>query len=99
MAIDTNVVRVGILTPDAQEARFTVSIFGIPTKNFFESPGGGTPIREALLEQREYSTGISLEEVGYRSSMFMIQEVHSNELCPPRREVFIQRSKLADDFS
>lgn len=106
MAINTNVVRVGVLDPSGQPARFTLSIFGIPTEKFYESPGGGNPILEALLEQRNYQRSVdavsvdegedSLYTAGYSSSMFMVHEVHRDELCPPH--IVLERSDLANDF-
>lgn len=101
MAINTNVVRVGVLDPSGRPARFTLSIFGIPTRNLMEIPGGGNVVLEALLEQRMMNRtspdrGVSLYEIGYSSSVFMVEEVHSDELRPPR--VIIERSDLANDF-
>lgn len=74
MAINTNVVSVKILTPDATEARFSLSIFGLPTRHFYTSPGGGNEIRLALKR----ANGLD----GYISSPFLVRQVYEEELKP-----------------
>ena len=73
MAINTTVISASILTPDNEPARFTVSVFGIPTSHFFTTPGGGNEIRLALKRSK-------LE--GYYSSPFLIRELYEGELKP-----------------
>jgi len=109
MAIDTTVVRVGILDPNGQTARFSVSVFGIPVRKFYEIGSdeplsGSGSIKIALADQRCHIPGpdknYSLLEMGYRPiSPFHLEQVHPHSLQPPVRERFIQRSKLANDFA
>lgn len=67
------VVRVGILDRNGKEARFTISIFGLPYSHFMQVPGGGNEIREALKLQ-----GCE----GYMSTPFFIDRVYDGELRP-----------------
>jgi len=70
------VVEVGILTPDAQLARFTLTFYGVDYSEFLVSPGGGTRIREALERRGLF---------GYGASPFFIRRVYYLAATPRRR--------------
>lgn len=86
MAINKTVMEVGIFNPDMSPARFTLSIFGIDKRHFNTLPSGGNEIMEALLEQRCHRPGpdknVSLQELGYSTSMFMTRKLDDKELQP-----------------
>lgn len=83
MSINTSVVSFALMDADVQPARFTISIFGIPYSKFMVSPGGGNILYEALSDHRG-DGNISLLEMGYRGSPFMVRDVPERELAPMR---------------
>lgn len=75
MAINASVTSIGVLTPDGEPARFSLSIIGIDAKEFYTVPGGSRRVHESFkLEKLD----------GYVSSLFFITQLGEEYLAPPR---------------
>lgn len=73
-----------ILTSEAEPARFSISIFGLPKSHFLTIPGGSDEIKEALKLQR-------LSTDDYQGTLWGIKEVPSTQLQPPKYNTIKQK--------